>query len=173
MRCLACFLALPLLGPAQAPIRVDVNLVNVAFSVRDGRGNLIDNLTQDDFEVFEDGAPQKISFFARATDIPLDLGLVVDFSGSQDAFVKPHHTDLRAFLRSVFGPKDRAFLLCFGNRLRLASDFTNSAESLIGALDGFEKGRRMMPELGPRDEIREAGTAFYDRHLLFRHRKAG
>jgi hypothetical protein len=51
---------------AQEPFHVDVRLVNVAFSVRDARGLLVTNLTQDDFEVFEDGAPQKISFFARS-----------------------------------------------------------------------------------------------------------
>jgi len=40
-------------------IRVDVNLVNVAFSVRDAGGSLVDNLTADDFEVVEDAAPKK------------------------------------------------------------------------------------------------------------------
>jgi hypothetical protein len=49
---------------AQESIRVDVNLVTVAFSVRDASGGLVDNLTKDDFEVAEDAAPQRIAFFA-------------------------------------------------------------------------------------------------------------
>ena len=71
---------------SQEQIRVNVKLVNVAFSARDSRGALIDNLTKDDVEVFEDAVPQKISFFARSVDVALTLGLILDFSGSQDQF---------------------------------------------------------------------------------------
>ncbi len=71
---------------AQESIKIDVNLVNVAFSVRDASGALVDGLTQDDFEVLEDSAPQKIAYFAKSTDLPLTLGLDVDASGSQDHF---------------------------------------------------------------------------------------
>lgn len=157
---LAC-LFLPVLCAAQTSIRVDVNLVNVAFLVRDSRGNPVANLSQDDFEVFEDGVPQKIAFFARSADVPLNLGLVVDFSGSQGSFIKPHHRDLETFLKSVLGPGDRAFLLCFGNYLRLASEYSSSAKDLVAALQTYERDSRGFPELGPVEE-RTAGTAFYD-----------
>ena len=146
---------------AQEPIRVDVDLVNVAMSVRDMRGGLVTNLTRDDFEVFEDAVPQKIAFFARSADVPLRLGLIVDFSGSQEDFVKQHHRDLEAFLKDVLGPEDRAFLVCFGNNLRLVSDFSPSAENLVDSLKQFEKGKRGFPRIGP-DEERDLGTAFYD-----------
>src|SRR5689334_4329039 len=75
---------------SQEPIHVAVNLVNVAFSVRDSRGTLVDNLNKEDVEIFEDAAPQKISFFARSTHVPLTLGLIVDVSGSQEHFSKQH-----------------------------------------------------------------------------------
>ena len=162
--CLAA-LAAPLVCRAQtpAPIRVDVSLVNVGFSVRDEKGNLVTNLTQNDFEITEDGVPQKISFFARSTDVPLTLGLIMDVSGSQQSFVKPHHNDLQAFLKTVLEPQDRAFLVCFGNNLRLMSDHTNSAKDLVDSLKVFEKGKMVenFPLLGPR-EHRVLGTAFYD-----------
>jgi len=154
-------LAAAVLLPAQQPIRVDVHLVNVGFSVRDATGRLVTDLTQDDFEVFEDGTPQKISFFAHSTDAPLKLGLLMDMSGSQESFVKPHLHDLQAFLKSVLGPKDEAFMLCFGNHLRLASDFSNSPKALANALEVFHKGKVEFAEIGPR-EIRTGGTAFYD-----------
>ena len=51
-------------------IRVDVNLVNMAFTVRDAHGALAGDLSKDDFEVLEDGVPQRISFFARAWTCP-------------------------------------------------------------------------------------------------------
>jgi len=162
--CLAA-LALPLVCPAQAPapIRVEVSLVNVGFSVRDQKGNLVTNLTQDDFEITEDGVPQKISFFARSIDIPLTLGLIMDVSGSQQSFIKPHHNDLQSFLKTVLQPQDRAFLVCFGNNLRLMSDHSNSARELVDSLREFERGKRVdeFPIIGPR-EHRVLGTAFYD-----------
>jgi Ca-activated chloride channel family protein len=162
--CLAA-LAAPLVCRAQAPaqIRVDVSLVNVGFSVRDDKGNLVTNLTQDDFEITEDGVPQKISFFAHSTDVPLTLGLIMDVSGSQQSFVKPHHNDLQSFLKTVLQPQDRAFLVCFGNNLRLMSDYSNSARDLVDSLKEFERGKNIeeFPTIGPR-EHRVLGTAFYD-----------
>lgn len=149
------------LGQEPPSIRVDVNLVNVAFSVRDASGGLAGGLTQDDFEVLEDAAPQKISFFARSADVPLTLGLIVDASGSQEHFGRQHRHDLETFLQEVLGPRDRAFLVCFGNHLRLVSDFSPHARALIDGLQRFDKGDRQFPELGP-DEDRELGTAFYD-----------
>jgi Ca-activated chloride channel family protein len=141
--------------------RTEVHLVNVGFSVRDAGGQFVTTLAQNDFEVFEDGAPQKIAFFARSADVPLDLGLIADFSGSQEEFVKPHHKDLDTFLKKVLTPRDRAFLVCFGNHIRLAQDYTASPGELIDGLHYYEKGSYDFPELGPR-ERRTLGTAFYD-----------
>jgi Ca-activated chloride channel family protein len=156
-------LAMPCWCWGQTPFRVDVSLVNVGFSVRDTAGKLVTTLTQDDLEVSEDGVPQKITNFARSVDVPLDLGLVMDASGSQSEFLKPHHKALQEFLNTVLGPRDRAFLLCFGNSLRLMSDYTDSSKNLLVALREFEKGKHNgeYPLLGPL-EHRILGTAFYD-----------
>ena len=165
--CLACLtlacLTLAGGGQAQTAIRVDVSLVNVAFSVRDARGNLVTNLTQDDVELTEDGIPQKIAFFGRSADAPLNLGLIMDVSGSQQSFVKPHLKDLEAFLKNVMDSEDRAFLICFANRVRLVSDYSNSGKALVGALREFEKGKGNAdyPIVGP-PEYRILGTGFYD-----------
>lgn len=146
---------------AQSPIRVDVNLVNVAFTARDAKGALIGNLTKDDVELYEDAVPQKIDFFAKSTDLPLTLALIMDVSGSQEHFEKKHHKDLEVFLREVLGSKDRAFMVCFGNHLRLVSDYTNSADEILSNFQEFDKGKKHFPEIGPKEE-RELGTAFYD-----------
>ena len=146
---------------AQQTVHVDVNLVNVAFSARNADGGLVDNLTQDDLQLYEDGAPQKIAFFARSVDLPLTLGLIDDASGSQEHSAKHHKHDLEIFLREVLGPKDRAILICFGNHLRLASDFAADPAQIIAGLDQFEKKPGQFSELGPKED-REGGTAFYD-----------
>jgi len=146
---------------SQEPIRVAVNLVSVSFSVRDSRGSLVGDLTKDDFEILEDAVPQKIAFFSRSSDVPLTLGLIVDVSGSQNHFSKQHKHDLELFLQDVLRPNDRAFMLCFGNHLRLVSDFTQSSSQILDALDHFEHDDKHFPELGPK-ESRDLGTAFYD-----------
>ena len=122
----------------QQPIQVAVNLVNVAFSARDGRGALVENLTRDDVEVLEDAVPQKISFFAKSTDVPLTLGLIVDASGSQDHFSKQHEQDLEVFLKEVLGPKDRAFLVTFASHIRLVSDFSLSGAEIVDRMKAFQ-----------------------------------
>src|SRR5271170_1974351 len=144
------------------PIRVDVQLVTVSATVRDERGALVTGLSQDDFEILEDGLPQKIAYFKLSSQVPLQLGLLVDASGSQEHFSKQHRADLERFLHEVLGADDRAFLLCFGGHLRLASDLTASPQEILDGFQRYEKGRGHLPQLGPPDEIREGGTAFYD-----------
>jgi Ca-activated chloride channel homolog len=147
--------------PRPETIRVDVSLVNVTFSVRDARGTPVADLTRDDFELLEDNVSQKIAFFGRQNDLPISIGLLIDASGSQEHFTRQHHHDLQEFLKNTLQPRDRAFLVCFGNHLRLTSDYSSSPAHILGALQLFEKGDHSTPELGPK-EYRELGTAFYD-----------
>ncbi len=162
MRRLALLLTLLAVASySQEAVRVKVNLVNVSFSVRDSRGALVENLTKDDVEVLEDAVSQKIAFFSRSSDVPLTLGLILDASGSQDHFSKQHKHDLEVFLQDVLWPKDRVFMVCFGNHLRLVSDFTQSSAQILDGLNRFEHGDAHFPELGPK-ESRDLGTAFYD-----------
>ncbi len=154
---------------SQEPIHVAVNLVNVAFSVRDARGALVDSLSKGDVEVYEDAVPQEISFFAKSTDVPLTMGLVVDVSGSQDHFSKQHEHDLEVFLKEVLEPRDRAFLVTFANHIRLISDFSPSGPEIVERMNeykerGKDKDKKKLaefPELGP-PEGRDLGTVFYD-----------
>src|SRR5580704_2976922 len=148
-------------GQGQEPIRVKVNLVSVAFVARDSNGALVDNLTQDEVDVFEDAVPQKVAFFSRSSDVPLTLGVVVDASGSQDHFSKQHKNDLEVFFKDVLGPKDRVFLVGFGNYIRLVSDFSQSGADLLEEWKKYQKDSGRFPELGPK-ESRDLGTAFYD-----------
>jgi VWFA-related protein len=60
----------------------DVNLVNITATVLDERGTYIDGLKQEDFQIFEDGVQQKISFFSHDRKIPVSVGFMVDISGS-------------------------------------------------------------------------------------------
>jgi Ca-activated chloride channel family protein len=161
-RCMVLLLILASgFSPAQEPIKVNVRLVNVGFSVRDAQGALVNNLTRDDIEVLEDAVPQKIAFFARSVDVPLTLGLVVDASGSQDHFSKQHQHDLEVFLKEVLGPRDRVFLVCFGNHIRLVSNFSQSGTEILERMKHYQHDEKSFPELGPKEK-RDLGTGFYD-----------
>ena len=152
--------ALPL--HAQKPdFRVETHLVTLTFIVRDERGNLIHDLSQDDFTVYEDGVPQKLSFFSKESNIPLNLGLVVDASDSQNKFVHQHLHDVQMFLSSVLQPQDQVFALCFGDHLRLASDYTSSPAAVIDGLERYNKNFAGFPEIEP-DDTRSGGSAVYD-----------
>jgi VWFA-related protein len=117
-------------------IRVDVDLVNILFTVRKKHGNaLVPNLAKDDFNLFEEGKEQKISRFTRETDLPLTLGLLVDISASQMNLIEIERRAASAFFASVIRPKDEAFLIAFGKDTELLQDLTSSTKALRSALN--------------------------------------
>jgi VWFA-related protein len=116
-------------------IRVDVDLVNILFTVRKKKGGaLVPNLSKDDFTIYEEGKKQTISRFSRETDLPLTLGLLVDVSASQMNLIEIEREAASAFFGSVIRPKDEAFLISFGKETELVHDFTNSPRALRTAL---------------------------------------
>lgn len=156
------FLCFCVLLRAQEPtIKVETHLVTLTFTVRDSRNRLITNLNRDGFSIYEDGVPQKISLFSRESDLPLTLGLVIDASESQDKFLKQHLHDVQSFLASVLRPQDQVFAICFGNHLRLVSDFTSDPAAVIDGIQRFDKNSSRFSELDP-NSTREGGSAVYD-----------
>ncbi len=147
-----------------APIKVDVNLVNVLCSVHDKKGALIANLSKDDFHLFEDGKEQPIKFFSRETDLPLTIGLLVDVSRSQENLIGIEKSAADAFFHSVLKKKDVAFLISFGSDSELLQDITGSPRLLRDGLD------RLRPNFGfsgitpgpVPTATHPAGTVLYD-----------
>lgn len=129
-------------SPAAEPrtaIRVNVELVNVLFSVRKKQsGELVATLTKDDFTVLEDGKEQAITQFSREADLPLKLGLLIDVSRSQTRLLGSERDAASKFISSVMRPKDEAFLLSFGHDTTLEQDFTDSALAMKAALQGVK-----------------------------------
>lgn len=120
------------IGDTQT-LKVNVNLVNVYFSVRDKNG-YITNLSKDDCQIFEDKALQKTKNFTQEKNLPLTIGILLDTSGSQQN-VLPMEQDAGAeFLKDVLTPKDEAFLISFDINVDLLADYTNSPSELHRAL---------------------------------------
>jgi VWFA-related protein len=128
---------LPMLGQQTAPpITVNVNAVNLLASVRDKHGAIVRNLTKDDFALEQDGKSQTITYFAKESDLPLTLGLLVDTSMSQrrvlDQELAASHTFLDQVLRE---DKDKAFVIHFDREVVLDQDLTSSRKKLQTAID--------------------------------------
>ena len=118
-----------------APIRVDVDVVNILASVRDKRGALVANLEKQDFTVLEDGKPQTIKYFTRETDLPLTIGLLVDVSRSQENLIGIERSAASQFFAQVLRKKDVAFLISFGEESELLQDYTQSVRLLSEGLN--------------------------------------
>ncbi len=131
--------------PAPAPeedpaatIRMNVNLVEVFFTVKDKAGSLVPHLTKDDCAVTEDKQPQTLTSFVAETHQPLTLGILLDTSGSQIRVLPLEQDAGSQFLERVIKPKDEAFLLSFDIDVDLLQDYTNSPRLLARAMSKAE-----------------------------------
>ncbi len=144
-------------------LRIDVDLVNIAFSVRNKNNALVPSLTKDDFTVFEDGKQQTIKAFTRETDLPLTIGVLVDVSGSQEAMIPEEKHAAGLFFEKVLRKKDMAFLISFGADARLLQDSTNSVRLLKRGLDDLRLNAGVGGlHPGPVPTSKQKGTILYD-----------
>jgi VWFA-related protein len=128
----------------QPKIAVEVKTVSVLATVRDKHGKIIPDLTKDDFQLDEDGRPQTINYFARESDLPLRLGLLVDTSLSQRRVLDQERTASYSFLDHLLREnKDFAFVIHFDHEVELLQDFTPSRPKLQAALQQLQ-----MPQYG-------------------------
>ncbi len=119
-------------------LKVEVNLVNILFNVRDKKGGLVGNLNKDDFKIYEDGKEQTIKYFNRETDLPLTIGLLIDVSASQMNLIEIEKNAAYQFFGTVLRKQDLAFLISFGEDAELLQDYTNSPKLLRAGLNGLQ-----------------------------------
>ena len=156
-------------------LKVNVNVVQLFFNVKDKHGALIPNLTRNDFEVVEDGKPQTIKYFTAESNLPLTLGMLIDTSGSQQRVLEMEKEVGSAFLKDILRPKDLAFVISFDVNVDLLQVFTNSAPQLSAALDKTRintgGGGGSLPGLGggPVPTAAPRGTLLYDAVYLASH----
>lgn len=160
-------------------LKVNVNVVNIFFNVKDKHGALIPKLTKEDFQVFEDGKKQTIKYFAAETDQPLTLGILIDSSGSQRRVLPMEQEVGSQFLRDVIRDKDLAFVISFDIDVNLLQDFTSSQPDLRNALQAAKinvgGGIGGIPGAGggPIPISNPKGTLLYDAVYLASQEKLG
>jgi VWFA-related protein len=150
--------------PEQPPLtfRVEVNYVEVDAVVTDAQGNTVTDLTTNDFEVLEDGRPQKVSAFSLV-DIPIERAerplfaagpiepdvqsnltadgrlylIVLDDLHTSFGNTPRVKVALRQFVERNFGTNDRAAVVYTSGRGQDGQDFTNNPRLLMAAIDRF------------------------------------
>ncbi len=128
--------------------RVEVNLIELPVTVSDEAGNAIADLGRDDFQVFEDGEPQKVETFGFSTNLPLSVGVLVDHSGSMERRIEEARQAALEFFARILRPDDRAF---FGG-------FAFSADAITPFVANLSALRHEILDLPGA----EGGTALYD-----------
>lgn len=126
-----------------------VNEVNVLFIATDRHGKFVRNLNQGDFSILDDHKPvESVLNFRRETDLPIELGLLMDVSGSVQSRFAFEKEAATGFLQHIIRPGyDKAFVVGFNKESHLAQDFTDNIPALSAGIQRMRDG---------------GGTALYD-----------
>jgi VWFA-related protein len=118
----------PAANEVHANLRVDTALAVIPVHVTNTLGTPINNLSKENFRLFENGVEQTISYFATE-DAPLSVGLLFDSSGSmQNKMAKSLEAAAELFKTSNL--QDEFFLVEFNERPKMSVPFTSDSEEL-------------------------------------------
>lgn len=132
---------------AQSQISIDVNRVNMLFTVADKKGRFVTDLGKDDFQIIESKRPQNIVEFVAESNLPLRLAILIDTSNSiRDRFRFEQEAAIE-FVNSLMRPQDKAIVVSFDSGAELVADLTNDTRVLAKAIRDLRPG---------------GGTALYD-----------
>ncbi|MGE0131727.1 MAG: VWA domain-containing protein [Blastocatellales bacterium] len=134
--------------PEAEPIRINSNLVAVPVSVTDAQGNPIRNLTAEDFQLEEEGAPQQIQTLGEPGKTPIELALLFDVSRSVRNRFDFEREAAGRFLKEILKPGDAVSVFSIGTTPKLSVPRTDSVEKAIAATNAIQ----------PTEEA----TAFFD-----------
>jgi Ca-activated chloride channel family protein len=130
-------------APAEASVpvlRVNVKLVNVFANVTDATGAIVGGLTKEDFAITEDGHAQRIAVFERQSELPLNLVLAIDTSGSVHKDLPLEQDAARRFVHALLRSQDQISLLEFSTEVRQVVAFTNQANRIDKGLSSLRGG---------------------------------
>lgn len=132
-------------------IKVDVKLVNIFVTVTDEHGSPVGSLTKDNFQIFEDDHPQKISIFGKESELPLSIVLDIDTSLSTRKDLPLELGSARRFAHAIIRPVDALSLYDFSEIVSQDLPFTSDLKAIDRSVDRVHTG---------------AATALYDAVFL-------
>ena len=116
----------------QVPFRAGVDVVSLNVTVTDGTSRYITDLAAEEFNVFEDGVKQDVTFFSR-TNLPIALALLLDTSASMDSKLATAQEAAIGFAKRL-RTQDLAEVIDFDSRVVVLQNFSNSALELEQAI---------------------------------------
>jgi Ca-activated chloride channel homolog len=134
--CAFSFAAYAQTGTQPPTISVNVRLVNVT----DDKGAPVPGLTKEDFLLSEDNHPQKIAVFERQSELPLEIVLAIDTSGSVHKDLGVEQDAAKHFVHSLLRPVDHLDLMEFADNVREVIFFTNNAGRIDRGLNDMGRG---------------------------------
>jgi VWFA-related protein len=171
--CVAALAAGLALAAPPGQIRVEVNVVNLFATVRDKHKAIVTGLNKDDFDVYEDGKPQEISYFSAESTLPITVGLLIDTSGSEYYTLGAEKEAGSRFLARILRKGDLAMVLSFDTDVDLLADFTDDKGVLNRAINRAQVNVPVGGIIvqGPLPTSGSGGTNFYDAVYLAAHEK--
>ncbi len=128
--------------PGDDPVRTFIRRVRLPITVVDKKGQFVDDLTQSDFQVFEDKVPQTIETFSNdlGEALPLYVAVLMDTSPSTAGKLKFEQESALNFIYTVVRPRrDRVLFATFDHEINLRQDFTDKLELLNRAVSGVKQ----------------------------------
>jgi Ca-activated chloride channel homolog len=120
---------------------INVDLVNVLFTLTDRNGRFVTTADKGQLKIFEDNRLQTITNFSRETDLPLTIGILLDTSSSiHDHFRFEQEAAIDFLTKSIRRGKDKAFFVTFDSAIDLAQDFTDDSSALAHAIHQAQPG---------------------------------
>ncbi|HET8824358.1 MAG TPA: VWA domain-containing protein [Terriglobales bacterium] len=120
--------------------RVNVKLVNIFVTVTDPRGAPVGNLLKDNFQVLEDGNPQKISIFAKESALPLSIALEIDTSLSTRRDLPLELNSARRFANAILRPQDAMAIYGISEVVDPVVGFTSDMKTIDHGIDHMRMG---------------------------------
>src|SRR5258708_9687119 len=165
----------PRAEPSDTRIILEVNRVNMLFTVTDKKGKFITDLAKDDFQVVENKRPQSIQEFTAESDLPLRIAILIDTSNSIRDRFRFDQQAAADFITSGIRPRqDKAMVVSFDSSAELVSDLIDDPEKLAPAVrslpprsatplyDALEFARRpKLQQHPPRHQYRPAVSIVY------------
>jgi len=120
-------------------LNVEVELVNVTATVLDESGKYMDGLKLEDFQVFENGDEQKISFFSHDLRVPISVGVLIDCSGSMRHKLQQALQTVREIALAL-SPQDEMFVISFNSDVEVRQHFTTNMQQIQRSLRDIKPG---------------------------------
>jgi VWFA-related protein len=155
---LLLFFAASTPGQDEEPtFSTEVKVVNLLATVRTKSGQIVNDLSKDDFSLTEDGRPETIKYFSRESDLPLTIGLMVDTSMSQARVLDSERSASFDFVDQVLRPKDKVFVTQFDMAVLTRQPLTSSRRDLEESLPYVDT-----PSKNDLEAQRGGGTLLFD-----------